>query len=66
MPAIHGDTEVNATNNRVYILNPQNIDELKLKITNKIESISSETLRNVSENMVRRKKNYLNSFKNIQ
>ncbi len=34
--------------------NPQNLDELKLNITNEIESISSETLRNVSENMVRR------------
>ncbi len=34
--------------------NPQNLDELKLNITNEIQSISSETLRNVSENMVRR------------
>ncbi len=34
--------------------NPQNLDELKLNITNEIESISSEKLRNVSENMVRR------------
>ena len=34
--------------------NPQNLDELKLNITNENQSISSETLRNVSENMVRR------------
>ncbi len=32
--------------------NRQNLDELKLNITNEIESISSQTLRNISENMV--------------
>ncbi len=43
--------------------NPQNLDELKLNITNEVQSISSETLRNVSENMVRRVHLYVREWR---
>jgi hypothetical protein len=41
---------------RVYVSNPQNLEELKLNINNEICNISTETLMKISDNMVRRNK----------
>jgi len=42
--------------NKVYRSNPKKLEELKSNIRNEIEKISSETLKNVSENMIKRVK----------